>query len=85
MGMSYKYQRMDLDGCGTRLMRCYAMIPHPDYWPAVTDVSCPVCHKGMIRWAEAGYAPGYRICDKCKRHFTAKGNGAAPILVRFTR
>jgi hypothetical protein len=40
-------------------------------WESVTDIPCPVCACGIIRWAEAGYVPGYRICDGCKRHFLA--------------
>ena len=54
-----------------------------EYWPAVTDVPCPAegCG-GTIRWAEAGYVPGYRICDKCGRHFLAGGTATAPTLRR---
>lgn len=55
----------------------------PDYWAAVTDVLCPVAKcSGAIRWAEAGYVPGYRICDGCGRHFVARGTGEAPTLLR---
>ena len=43
-------------------------------WEHVTDVRCPVrgC-SGMIRWAEAGYVPGWRICDRCDANFLAIG------------
>lgn len=37
---------------------------------------------GDIRWHEAGYVPGYRMCDNCKRHFIAKGGVSEPKLVR---
>lgn len=53
-----------------------------DYWAAVTDVPCPCCNTGNIQWAEAGYVPGYRICDKCGKHFLAKGNMQNPKLLR---
>ncbi|OFW37671.1 MAG: hypothetical protein A3J29_06260 [Acidobacteria bacterium RIFCSPLOWO2_12_FULL_67_14b] len=54
-----------------------------DYWSAVTDVPCPAdACTGTIRWAEAGYVPGYRICDGCGRHYQADGTAAAPVLLR---
>ena len=58
-----------------------------DYWAAVTDVPCPApsCADGIIRWAEAGYVPGYRICDGCGRHFLAGGSEDAPTLVEVER
>ena len=56
---------------------------HLDYWTAVTDIPCVVdgC-SGIIRWAEAGYVPGYRICDGCGRHFQTEGTAEAPVLLR---
>lgn len=53
----------------------------PVYWPAVTDVSCPVCKNGTVRWAEAGNVPGYRLCDACGQRFIAKGNAEQPLLI----
>ena len=54
-----------------------------DYWQNVTDVPCPTAKcEGVVRWHEAGYVPGYRICDKCKKHFLAKGNASEPKLLR---
>ncbi len=38
-------------------------------WESVTDVPCLFKCDGTIRWAEAGYVPGYRICDGCGRHY----------------
>src|SRR5438128_851991 len=32
-----------------------------DFWRSVTNVRCPCCPAGKIRWHEAGYVPGYRI------------------------
>lgn len=55
-----------------------------DFWAAVTDVPCPACLAGTIRWAEMGYVPGYRICDGCSRHFMAGGHDRAPTLVEQT-
>ena len=52
-----------------------------DYWAAVTDVPCPVCHTGTVRWAEAGHVPGWRECDHCRQQFLAGGDHLAPTLV----
>jgi hypothetical protein len=40
-------------------------------WDDITDVSCPIVGcEGTLRWAEAGYVPGYRICDgRLHHHF----------------
>jgi len=87
----------NLDGCGRRRTHVYDMptrtqpvhglhgeiVGHqPDYWQAVTDVPCPVCDGGLLRWAEAGYVPGYRICGGCGRHFLARGTATAPTVLR---
>jgi len=80
------YIQEDLDGCGPRRHRVYAMpatkMDH-DYWSTVTDVACPreAC-QGIIRWAENGYVPGYRICDGCGAHFIAAGSAQAPTLIQ---
>jgi hypothetical protein len=39
-------------------------------WNQVTNVPCMFkrCN-GTLRWAENGYVPGYRICDRCGNHF----------------
>jgi hypothetical protein len=63
----------------------YAVPEYHDYWQAVTDVPCPCCKTGTIRWAEAGYVPGYRICDGCGKHFMAKGTSPAPTLIELER
>lgn len=52
-----------------------------DYWSLVTDVPCPCCPTGTIRWHEAGYVPGWRICDGCKRTFQASGDMRHPKLI----
>lgn len=79
---SHHIELHNLDGTGNKRCRVYKMEPDQNYWPAVTDIPCPICDEGLIRWHEAGYVPGYRICDKCKRHFLAKGNAATPKLIR---
>jgi hypothetical protein len=89
----------NLDGRGHKRTHVYDMPPKaepvygldrqtpvgstPDYWAAVTDVSCPIpgC-AGIIRWYEAAYVPGYRVCDVCARHFLAQGTAEAPVLLR---
>jgi len=55
-----------------------------DFWAAVTDVPCPFCENGIVRWAEAGYVPGYRVCDGCGQHMIAKGNAKRPVLSPVT-
>lgn len=91
----YRIESHNLDGQGARQTRVYDMLPvrmsaaqgdrddRPlhDSWAAVTDVSCPCCEAGTVRWAEAGYVPGYRICDDCGRHFQAKGTDTHPTLL----
>ncbi len=47
-------------------------------WESVTDVPCTFRCDGTIRWAEAGYVPGYRICDDCGRHFEVGGGVLRP-------
>ena len=56
-----------------------------DYWALVTDVPCPCCVTGTIRWHEAGYVPGYRICDGCHRNFLARGDMRHPKLILDTK
>lgn len=94
--LEYQIERHDLDGTGYRKTRVYDMLPvrieqstwptgtimMPDYWSAVTDVDCPCCEGGQVRWAEAGYVPGYRICDGCGRHFLSDGDSERPTLLR---
>lgn len=87
----------NLDGQGDRPHEVYDMTPHPGYWPAVTDVACPVdgCDQTIV-WYEAGYVPGYRVCmaaipgvsdgydmDTITHRFLAKGDAASPTLVRM--
>ena len=46
-------------------------------WDMVTDIACivPGC-PGSLRWAEAGYVPGYRICDCCGSHYALANPGS---------
>ena len=71
--MKYTIKHADLDAKGEAPYRVYQMPvtdPH-DRWAAITDVPCPIDgdRGGIIRWAEAGYVSGYRICDRCGAHF----------------
>ena len=89
----YRIEYHNLDGTGSRRTRVYDLAPvrfslecdpHQmtwDYWGSVTDIPCPCCCGGIIRWAEAGYVPGYRMCDLCGRHFMADGHGDQPRLL----
>lgn len=73
----------NLDGQGERRCHVYDMPPATvDYWDAVTNVPCPCCPDGLVRWSECGYVPGYRICDGCGRHFLSRGTGSLPKLIR---
>jgi hypothetical protein len=71
-------------------MKIHQMVPCPlylpdrferDYWLAVTDVPCPCCAGGVVRWDEAGRVPGARRCDGCGQKFQAKGSAEQPTLV----
>jgi hypothetical protein len=82
--VKYRIEHQNLDGRGSRPCRVYDLpcVSEHDYWANVTDVACPCCEHGKIRWAEAGYVAGYRICSRCGRHFMAQGTMAKPTLVR---
>ena len=77
-----KYKTHDL-GDGERRHAVYNMpvVDDRDYWANVTDVACPVCPAGTIRWHEAGGVPGSRICDTCGRFFQAQGSVAAGVIL----
>jgi hypothetical protein len=82
--MPYRLEFHNLDGHGSRRTRVYDLPSRDprDYWASVTDIPCPAEHcTGTIRWAEAGYVPGYRICDGCGRHFLARGRAGNPMLL----
>jgi len=76
---------------GTGQQRCKVFVLRNkslrDYWANVTNVRCPACHEGIIRWHEAGFVPGYRICDGCGRTFLARSTAerATPALILDTR
>lgn len=104
-----RIEQHNLDGQGDRDHDVYDMPPttepiygvdmqtivgtQPTYWPAVTDVPCPVegCDQHVV-WYEAGYVPGYRVCmrridaecfdaESIRHRFLAQGNAEAPTLV----
>jgi hypothetical protein len=36
----------------------------------VNEIPCVQAHcPGLLRWPEAGYLPGYRVCDCCGHHY----------------
>ena len=78
---AFRVEMLNTDGSGHRRHRVYDVTTGTDYWSAVTDVQCRACGSGVIRWAEAGHVPGYRICDRCRRHYLAGGDQAHPVLV----
>ena len=73
--MKYRIEMFNLDGQGPTRHRVYDMPRKENFWASVTNVPCPRegCD-GTILWHEAGFVPGYRKCDTCKRHFLASGN-----------
>lgn len=79
-----RYELHNLDGTGQRRCQVFDMVTQaPDYWSAVTGVACPAANcAGTVRWSEAGYVPGYRICDQCGRHYLAGGGCQRPTLIR---
>lgn len=40
---------------------------NPDIWLQVDWTPCPVCGAPVV-WYEAGYVPGYRVCNKSPHH-----------------
>lgn len=94
-----RYEEYNFDGTGPKRLAVYDLIPtgtflraphnqwHStrDYWGSVTDIPCPLKCDGIIRWAENGYVPGYRICDRCSRHFMAHGDSESPSLLLYPR
>jgi len=81
----YRMVMRDMDGRGVKRCRAYDMpqVDARDYWRNVTDVPCPAAGcDGAVLWHEAGYVPGYRICDVCGRHYLAKGTVEQPMLLR---
>jgi hypothetical protein len=50
-----------------------------DIWAGTTDVPCSC--GGVIRWAEAGFVPGSRACDRCLVLYAVRGRGADRRLV----
>ena len=68
----------------TRVRRTTVPAVADDYWAAVTDVPCPACGTGIVRWAEAGNVPGYRVCDGCAVAWFAVGTMIAPALAPAT-
>jgi len=83
-----KYEQLDLegDGIGRRRQVFYMPMAHENnYLASVTDVPCPSGCGGLVRWAEkffiGKHRPGYRVCEKCCRHWLARGEATAPTLV----
>jgi hypothetical protein len=96
--ISYRIILKNLDGLGPRRVRVYDMpvvevptklggkpVMMAYYWASITDRPCPAGCGGTVRWAEAGYVPGYRICDGCGRHYLAGGTADAPTLMLMVR
>lgn len=62
------------DRTGYTVVCTWALPPRPgrpgffviDPWTLVSIVPCRACG-GRLLWAEAGYVPGYRICEGCGR------------------
>ena len=82
------WENHDLHGTGSKRCMVFVMpVKSRDYWANITDVRCPACLEGIIRWHEAGYVPGYRICDGCGRTFFARRTDerARPVLILDTR
>lgn len=76
------FETYDLHGTGSKRCKVWVMPVRRrwNYWANVTNVKCPYCD-GKIRWYEAGYVPGYRICDGCRRTFLARGDQRLPKLI----
>jgi hypothetical protein len=56
-----------------------------DPWALAAIAPCPNCG-GRLLWAEAGYVPGYRICERCGRSWLVRfrvDEGANTTLLRL--
>lgn len=62
------------------MTKTFTMQPADNWSAAVTDVPCPACGAGTLRWHEAGTVPGYRRCDGCGAEFTSNGSAREPVL-----
>ena len=52
----------------------------------VTNIPCiMVGCLGILRWAEAGYVPGYRICDCCGSHYALVSPGGQRDGLKIVR
>jgi hypothetical protein len=80
---TYRLEKCNIDDRGSRPRRVYDMPAKPHqqldgkwyggYWDSETDVPCPRCGcQGTIRWAEAGYVPGYRDLRRVRPPFPSK-------------
>ncbi len=69
------FENHNLHGTGSKRCKVFVLPvkSRRNYWANVTDIHCPACPDGYIRWHEAGFVPGYRICDGCGRTFLASG------------
>lgn len=39
------------------------------YHPHCDPIACPDCGLGEVMWAEAGFVPWHRACNRCGAHF----------------
>jgi hypothetical protein len=71
----------------TDTVTCAFDLPHPiDPWALIAITPCPAC-AGNLRWAEAGQAPGYRVCENCGAAWIGQpaGGDAGRITLTLTR
>lgn len=71
----WRWRMLDLDGLGDRHYRVYILAGE-----ANADIPCPTACGGKIRWAEAGFMPGHRICEHCGRRYRVIGPAALALL-----
>ncbi len=85
MNTNFELRSFDFNGLGPEQHRTWTQAPVGPcrYWEAVTDVPCPVCDTGRVRWAEAGRVPGSRECDGCGAEFQAVGDTDNPALAEL--
>jgi len=57
--------------CTHYLPRHAGHLSSVDPWALAGIAPCPNCG-GRLLWAEAGYVPGYRICEMCGRSWMVR-------------
>lgn len=62
----------------------YLADPQPDQHICMNP-PCPDCGVGMLLWAEAGYVPWHRVCNRCGSHWELYPGGHDGNVIKKSR